>query len=79
MEHIPKPILLIRFPNNSTNMERLSHFYEMVTDKCSDYHVLAVMENSVDEMKFEIFNSNNAHEAELENIKTEIKESLKTI
>lgn len=71
-----KPVLLVRFPFTNPT-DRLTEFYEHIERKIGkDYHVLAIIENSSEEMKIEVFNTLDSELADIESLKKEIKESF---
>lgn len=74
-----KPVILFRFPLESTK-ENFESIYESLERRLGqDYHVLAIVENNSEEMRIEVFNARESVSLEIENLKTEIKDSLKTL
>ena len=74
-----KPVFLARFPFQKS-MDRLAEFYEHLEKKLGkDYHVLAIVDNATDEVKFEVFNALDSELADIESLKKEIKESFNNL
>lgn len=76
--HIPKPIFLVKFPLEAAS--RLLSNYEFLEKKLGeDYHVLVAVAPDSDELKCEVYNTKEGTEADLEQLKLEIKESFRNL
>ena len=71
-----KPIFIMRFPYNIMDKDVFLEHYEMVGKQLNDYHVLAVMDNSIEAVTFECFNAPHT-EIEFEELKHQVLELLK--
>jgi|LakMenE18May11ns_1017448.scaffolds.fasta_scaffold9665596_2 hypothetical protein len=71
-----KPIFIIRFPYHvSLDKETFEQHYKHIGEQLSDYHVLAMIDSSVDRVEFECYNSEHT-DIEFEQLK---EQCLKTI
>jgi hypothetical protein len=74
---MPKPILIVRVPNNSNkSVEYLNSVFSILGKKISDWHVIPFICGSVDKIEFESFNSTNATDIEIEDLKKEILKQI---
>jgi hypothetical protein len=74
-----KPIFIIRFPYSEGNTTHYDSAYKMVTDRLIDYHVLYLMDNIVEKVEFEVFNSTNATDKDIEELKTTLLKSFSNL
>jgi predicted DNA-binding protein len=76
-----KPVILFRFPvNENLSKEKLESIYENLEKRLgSSYYVLAIIENSVEKMEVEVFNTTGAEIVDIEKLKTELKTTLETL
>ena len=72
-----KPILVIRFPYYETEKEEFSKLIEHLEKKINDYHIIPVIGNYNDQVKFECFNSPHT-EIEFEELKRYVLERIKS-
>ena len=71
-----KPVFIIRFPFIEVNIDKYLEMYKQIGQQLSDYHVLCTMDNSVDRVEFECYNTINATDKDIEELKQMV---LKTI
>ena len=67
-----KPIFIIRFPYSDGNIGYYDSAYKMITNQLTDYHVLSLMDNTVNKVEFEIFNLINATDKDIEELRTSL-------
>lgn len=76
-----KPIFIVRFPAEIV-MENRDRFEEVSRDlqaNLSDYHVLVVMESALEATQFECFNSVNATDKDIEELRDMCLDAIKNI
>lgn len=64
-----KPIFVIRLPHEANNQFP----YDNVSDHLHDYHVITVPEDR-DDIAFECFNTKDARDIDIEELKSKIKQ-----
>jgi len=69
-----KPIFIIRFPIE-IKIEKLIEWNQELENKLHDYHVLGIIDSSVDKVEFECYNSPHT-EIEFEQLKNKVYEML---
>ena len=69
-----KPIFIIRFPIE-IKIEKLIEWNQELENKLHDYHVLGIIDSSVDKVEFECYNSPHT-EIEFEQLKNKVYEIL---
>lgn len=74
-----KPIFIIRIPflENQTDRDILESHIQKIEQKLQDYHTLAVIENSINEIKFECYNAPHT-DIEFEELKNMVLKTIKT-
>ena len=79
--HQPKPIFIIRLPNESFPIDRegIEATAKNLSDKLPEYHVLVIQDRvfSVGDIKFEMYNSKDCSEIEFEKLKNKVLETIK--
>lgn len=76
-----KPIFIVRIPHVLKEQEGVARFEELqrqLQAKVNDYHVLTIIDSSVSALVFECFNSDDAEQKKIDEIKQMISESLKS-
>jgi hypothetical protein len=74
-----KPIFIIRFPFISNHdKSKFETYYEHVSKQLNDYHVLSLIDNSVNKVEFECYNSPHT-EIEFEELKQTVLKTSKAI
>jgi len=80
-EKQPKPIFIIRLPNESFPIDRegIEATAKNLSDKLPEYHVLVIQDRvfSVGDIKFEMYNSKDCSEIEFEKLKNKVLEIIK--
>ena len=71
-----KPIFIIRFPFVEENRNKYFEMSKQVREQLLDYYVVCAMDNSVDRVEFECYNTINATDKDIEELKQMV---LKTI
>jgi sialic acid synthase SpsE len=76
---VSKPIFIIRFPFISNHdKSKFEAYYEHVSKQLHDYHVLSLIDNSVNKVEFECYNSPHT-EIEFEELKQTVLKTFKVI
>ncbi len=71
-----KPIFIIRFPYlEDLNRAQFERYYRQIGEQLHDYHVLSLIDNSVEKVEFECFNAPHT-EIEFNNLKQMVMETL---
>ena len=74
-----KPIFIIKFPSvDETTKKIILQQYFSIENKLYDYHVLALIDSSVEKITFECYNSPHT-EKEFNELKTELLKTLGSI
>jgi hypothetical protein len=74
-----KPIFIVRAPS-TISYENVNTTYEYLKkDIVSDYHPIIVIDNSITEWAFELYNVQNATEIEIEELKKMVMGNIKEI
>lgn len=80
-EKQPKPIFIIRLPNESFPIDRegIEATAKNLSDKLPEYHILVIQDRvfSVGDIKFEMYNSKDCSEIEFEKLKNKVLEIIK--
>ena len=77
-----KPIFIVRIPVDFAKKEGVQRFEEVqkqLQAKLNDYHVLAIVDSSVEALVFECFNADDAEQKNIQEIKEMIVESLQSL
>ena len=72
-----KPILIIRIPYDTQNLNNVHESIQNIQRMLTDYHVLAYKENSILELKLEVLNPINANDIDIETLKKELLSKIK--
>jgi len=71
-----KPIFVIRFPYlRDLDREQFERYYRQIGKQLHDYHVLSVIDDSVERVEFECFNTPHT-ELEFEELKKMVLEII---
>ena len=71
-----KPIFIIRFPYiRDLHREHFERYYRQIGEQLHDYHVLSLIDSSVEKVEFECFNAPHT-EIEFNNLKQMVMETL---
>jgi hypothetical protein len=74
---VAKPILIIRIPYDTQNLNNVHESIQNIQRMLTDYHVLAYKENSILELKLEVLNPINANDIDIETLKKELLSKIK--
>jgi hypothetical protein len=74
-----KPVFIMKFPHvDEPTREKLIEQYFSIENKLYDYHVLALIDSSVEKITFECYNSPHT-EKEFNELKTELLKTLGSV
>lgn len=59
--------------------QEVQHYFEFLTKKLNDYHVLFIRETSTPKVDIEVFNSIDVPAADIEKLKEEVRDSIKKL
>ena len=72
-----KPIFIVRAPSNVPSDNIKMGWDYMQDGIAEDYHPIIVMDNSIKEWTFELYNVQNASEVEIDELKKMVMDSIK--
>lgn len=74
-----KPIFIIRAPSNIPS-DNIQYVWDYLQDGIAeDYHPYIVMDNSIKEWAFELYNVQNASEVEIEELQKMVLQNIKQL
>ena len=74
-----KPIFIIRAPSNIPS-DNIQYVWDYMQDGITeDYHPIIVLDNTVKEWAFELYNVQNASEVEIEELQKMVLQNIKQL
>lgn len=74
-----KPILVIRFPLGAASISKIKNEISRLSEQMKDYHLLFLVDNSIERIEFECINALNAKDEDIEVLKRKVLSQIEEI